>query len=431
MRISKNRIDMDDKILRKPVLQDYGETVVTADTGSSYTIDLTKGNVFDLTLTANCTFTFSNPPASGTVGSFTLILKQDANGSRTVTWPTSVQWPNSVEPTLSTTLGHTDVIHFFTHAGGSTWYGVVGAQDFATTTVPGAPTSLNAVVASSTSIDLTWSTPSSNGGSAITGYKVYRDTSSSPTTLIDTIGVTTSYTDTSLTTDTTYYYRVKATNANGDSSYSNEDSATPVTGVFFVDSTNGDSSTKSLPSIWSAGDLCIIWDTGLTNGSAPSDVTPSGWTKLHTGSGGASWNSRQSIFARVLQGGDTAPTGLSGGSASRYVSVVFRVGSGTISSFSAAGSFGSSITDGDPAQQSIDMSSANKPLIAVGQIYTAQGGGHTWGGTWTTLSTSSGLHGARYEIFNTADSPGTNTVDVGDTGVNSGTLAGWVELTIT
>ena len=43
MRVSKDRIDMDDKTLQKPVLKDYGETVVTADSGSSYTIDLTEG----------------------------------------------------------------------------------------------------------------------------------------------------------------------------------------------------------------------------------------------------------------------------------------------------------------------------------------------------------------------------------------------------
>jgi len=132
MRISKDRIDLDDKVLRKPVLEDYGETTVTANTGSSYTINLTNGNIFHLTLTANCTFTFSNPPASGTTGSFTLVLKQDATGSRTVTWPAAVQWSSATAPTLTTTGSYTDVLQFFTYDAGTTWFGLVSAQNYNT-----------------------------------------------------------------------------------------------------------------------------------------------------------------------------------------------------------------------------------------------------------------------------------------------------------
>ena len=124
MRVSANRIDMDDKTLQKPVLKDYGETLVTANSSTSYTIDLTNGNAFKITLTGNCTFTFSNPPASGTQGSFTLILIQDGTGSRTATWPGSVTWPAGSEPTLTTTATTgTDVFVFSTNDGGTVWYG--------------------------------------------------------------------------------------------------------------------------------------------------------------------------------------------------------------------------------------------------------------------------------------------------------------------
>ena len=91
-------------------------------------------------------------------------------------------------------------------------------------TVPTAPTSLSATAGTS-DISLTWSAPTSDGGSAITNYKLYRDTSSPATTFLTTIG-TTNYTDSTASAGTTYYYRVKATNAVGDSPYSNEDSAT-------------------------------------------------------------------------------------------------------------------------------------------------------------------------------------------------------------
>ncbi len=114
---------MDDKVLQKSVLKDYGETVVTANSSTSYTIDLTEGNVFDITLTGNCAFTFANPPASGVAGSFTLYLTQDGTGGRTVTWPTAVKWPSGSEPTILTEADDLNLFSFFTIDGGATWYG--------------------------------------------------------------------------------------------------------------------------------------------------------------------------------------------------------------------------------------------------------------------------------------------------------------------
>ena len=124
MRISSTRINMDDKVLQMPVLKDYGETLVTANSSTAYTADLTTGNVFKITMTGNCTFTFSNPPASGTAGSFTLILIQDGTGSRTATWPAAVKWASATAPTLTTTATTgTDILTFLTTNGGTTWYG--------------------------------------------------------------------------------------------------------------------------------------------------------------------------------------------------------------------------------------------------------------------------------------------------------------------
>ena len=114
-----------------PIFKDYGETTVTnATSGSTETFDLENGNVFDLTLTDNCTLTFSNPPTSGTSGSFTLILRQDGTGSRTVTWPASVDWADASAPTLTTDASAVDVLTFITVDGGTIWLGFVAGQDF-------------------------------------------------------------------------------------------------------------------------------------------------------------------------------------------------------------------------------------------------------------------------------------------------------------
>lgn len=120
---------MDDKTLQKPVLKDYGETLTSNNSGTSFTLDLTVGNVFKITLTGNCTFTFSNPPASGTAGSFTLILFQDATGSRLATWPASVDWAGGTAPTLTTAANAVDVLTFVTTDGGTRWYGFSAGLD--------------------------------------------------------------------------------------------------------------------------------------------------------------------------------------------------------------------------------------------------------------------------------------------------------------
>jgi hypothetical protein len=58
----------------------------------------------------NATFTFSNPPPTGT--QIALIIIQDGTGSRTATWPGSVKWVGGTAPTLTTTASAKDLFHF-------------------------------------------------------------------------------------------------------------------------------------------------------------------------------------------------------------------------------------------------------------------------------------------------------------------------------
>jgi hypothetical protein len=106
-------------------IKSYKEFVTAASSSTAYAVDLSTANIFNITMTGNCTFTFTNPPASGTSYSFTLILKQDATGSRTGTWPASVKWPNASTPTLSTGATKTDILNFITVDGGTTYYGAL------------------------------------------------------------------------------------------------------------------------------------------------------------------------------------------------------------------------------------------------------------------------------------------------------------------
>jgi fibronectin type 3 domain-containing protein len=94
------------------------------------------------------------------------------------------------------------------------------------TTIPGIPTATTAV-GTNGAIIISWSAPANNGGSAITGYKVYQSTVSGSETLLVTLGTTTSYTNSGLTNGKTYYYRISALNALGEGSLGPEVSAVP------------------------------------------------------------------------------------------------------------------------------------------------------------------------------------------------------------
>ena len=109
-------INAADQLITRPVLKDYGETKVAM---AAHAVDLSLGNVQTYTLSGNQTLTFTNPPATGTSGSFTLIVTN--GGSATLTWPPAVDWAAATAPTL--TAAGIDVLTFTTIDGGTIWYG--------------------------------------------------------------------------------------------------------------------------------------------------------------------------------------------------------------------------------------------------------------------------------------------------------------------
>jgi hypothetical protein len=99
---------------------------------------------------------------------------------------------------------------------GNVFYGLtMGAVITIAPVVPGAPTDLTATPANA-QVVLAWHAPAVDGGSAITGYKLYRSTASGGTYSLIASPSGLTYTNTGVTNGQTYWYKVSAVNAIGE-----------------------------------------------------------------------------------------------------------------------------------------------------------------------------------------------------------------------
>ena len=118
-----------DQIVQRPEMKDYAETYNASSGTGTVDLDLETGNVFQHTANGgNVTFTFSNPPASGKAGSFTLKWIQDSS-DRTITWPGSVDWAGGSAPDVTSGSAKVDMYVFTTFDAGTTWYGFQSGAD--------------------------------------------------------------------------------------------------------------------------------------------------------------------------------------------------------------------------------------------------------------------------------------------------------------
>ena len=146
-----------------------------------------------------------------------------------------------------------------------------------TSTAPGAPTGLTTTASSSSQINLSWTAPSNNGGSGITGYKIEQSTNAGSTwsTLVaNTASTGTTYSNTGLAASTAYTYRVSTINAIGTSSPSGTSSATTLTstsgGTSISLTVNSDNLAKSqINGMW----VSLLASNGTTLASGFTPIT--------------------------------------------------------------------------------------------------------------------------------------------------------------
>ena len=115
-----------DNLVTRATLKDYAiEGSAIGSTGATRTFDLAVANFFSATLDQACTFTFSNPPASGDFGCFVLELTN--GGAFVITYPASVDFIGGAAPTL--TAAGVDQLAFTTRDGGTTYFCFVAGLD--------------------------------------------------------------------------------------------------------------------------------------------------------------------------------------------------------------------------------------------------------------------------------------------------------------
>jgi hypothetical protein len=220
-----------------------------------------------------------------------VIVGDHETGGLTVTETTPM--PGEIPAATWTTTGHTQT-PVAVYAQGSGAAQITGAQIDNTNIFtllspvvapPAAPSNLLATAISSSQINLAWSDNSVNE----TGFKIERSPNGSTSWMpIATVGANlTSYSNTGLSTNTTYYYQVRATNAGGDSAYSNVASATTLA-PSSIHVSDLDGSRVMAKKNWSATVTITVHD-GSHN--TVSGVTVSGsWSAGATGSASCTTN---------------------------------------------------------------------------------------------------------------------------------------------
>jgi uncharacterized repeat protein (TIGR02543 family) len=251
---------------------------VTANTGASRTATVTvRGvGVTDRTITVNQAGSASAPSAitnlSATAGNSQVTLSWSApsNGGAAISRYEFRQRTGTGAWGAWTSTGSTTTSRIVTSLTNGTSYGfqvravnsagnggdsnTATATPAAPATVPSAPQSFVATPGNGQVI-LTWSAPSSNGGSSITRYEVSSNGGSSWVTASS----NTSHTFTSLSNGTSYSFRVRAVNAAGAGTAAST-TATPRTTP---------SAPQGLTATPGNGQVALTWSAPLSNGGSP------------------------------------------------------------------------------------------------------------------------------------------------------------------
>jgi hypothetical protein len=190
------------------------------------------------------------------------------------------------------------------------------------TTVPSAPSGLTGTAASSSVINLSWTADTAPANCTISGYNVFRSTTSGFTPSSSNqiaSGVTaTSYSSTGLSASTTYYYKIEAVDAAGTSASSSQASAeTQASGsggsgctVDYVISPQNSSAFGAAITIKNGSTAVTNWTLtwAFANGQTVSQL----WNGVESQSGANVTVKNESYNGSIAAGGTLSGIGFNG-----------------------------------------------------------------------------------------------------------------------
>lgn len=177
--------------------------------------------------------------------------------------------------------------------------------------------------------------------------------------------------------------------------------------------------TNTLPST-NAGDLAILFQSAFNNSTTPpTDVAPSGWTKISDTTDATNPAGRMSVYYKILVAGDSNSTisVITGTNVQQSQIQVYRpntaINSLQISTINSQGS------SGVPTAQTLTMTGLVGPYIGVA---TYASNGSVSASTSVTPTRTTGPSGGHYlkffEAVNSSTSFSTSTVSMTDAGTN-------------
>ncbi len=121
-----------DYVLSRPIVQDYCEKLnALGNVSGAVNIDISLGNHVSMVLTGNVTsITITNAAPTGNAAGLLLYIKQGGSGSYTVSFPSSFKWAGNTTPTVTATLGSSDIYSAITRDAGTTWAAQTYGQGF-------------------------------------------------------------------------------------------------------------------------------------------------------------------------------------------------------------------------------------------------------------------------------------------------------------
>ena len=231
-------------------------TSMNATTGALQWTKGTNGNAQAISYIGNVVWCGGHFTGSGAIAGLTRykLANLDLTTGAVLSFSARINsalgvWALATSPDLSRTFVGGD----FTLIDGATANHFVAVLDGTVRTAPSAPLNPSAV-GGDAQVTVTWSAPSSDGNSPVTGYTVYRSSGGAPFAVIGTTGATRQLVDTTVLNDTTYSYYVMAQNAIGTSPASTTAGVTPKAFVHVTPS-----APRSLTGLGTTTQVTLSW----------------------------------------------------------------------------------------------------------------------------------------------------------------------------